>query len=224
MGVWRKITGFINTKFQLGFGGPIVAKDDTNSDQVNIRNSSDTADGRLKASELSTGSFNVLSNDGNKTVVTMADGATGDLSIALPNHDGNAFDVITTDGNGNWFFAVPEGASANKASKYNFDYDSTSPINLVNMANNTFIDRISVQVNTAFDGSGGRTLEIGLTSDVDKYIAVGEIDLTSKDKYVIDISELEAAASQMIATFTPAVSGATEGSARITVFSSVPAS
>lgn len=221
MAFWQKIDGIINAALKFGFTGAQIKKNASDATQLDVRNNADSADGKLNAGLLSATSVVVKSSDEHKTTITMATGASGDIAFVLPNNDGNSGDSLVTDGSGNLSFGSP-GAGTIKVSKFALAFDSSSPVNLVNMSDGTIIDKISVEVTTAFDGTGGRTLSIGVSGTVEKYVAAAEIDLTTTGKYLLDVAAFEAAAAQMIATFTAASSGGAAGSATILCYTGVP--
>lgn len=222
MGIWSKITGFINDSFKLGFTGPTLKKDSSENDQLNIRNNADSADGKLKVGTTKTTNLEINSTDAYKTVISMQTGAAGDLVFKLPNTDGNSGDHMATDGAGNLTWTPAGGASANTVYDYEIAYDSGATTNLVNMAANSWVDQIIVDVTTAFDGTDGNTLEIGVTGETSKFVPITDVNLTTAGTYILDVAKYQSTSAQMIATFSAATSGATAGAATIICKVSVP--
>lgn len=221
MSIWRNIDGFIKTIVRLGFAGPALKKNASINDQLDIRNNADSADGKLHAGTLKAKNFEVESTDSRKTVLSMASGAGGDLNFVFPNSDGNSGEVLGTDGSGNLVWSTPSGADSQKNANFDLAYNSSSPLSLTNLSDNSWVEKVIVDVETAFDASGC-SLEIGIASDTDKYAASSEINLAAIGTYVLDVMKFEASAVQMIATFAGG-SGGSAGAATIYCITSAPA-
>jgi len=224
MAIWQKIDGIVNAALGFGFTGPVVKKNASINDQLDIRNSADTADGRLHAGIVKAPTLEIEDGTAYKTTLTMASGASTDLTFVLPNSDGNNTDVLTTDGSGNLFWASPAGATANKLSDFDFTFASAASLNLLNFPNNTWLDKVVVDVTEAWNGTNGDgTASVGLAGQVAKYVATADVNLYAIGTYQIDVNQFEASAAQMILTHTIDTAGdASAGVARVVVFSGVP--
>jgi len=98
-------------------------------------------------------------------------------------------------------------------------FDTTSPAAIVTVPDNSRPNRIVVNVTQVFDGTTP-TLTIGDTSDPDRLATAVETDLTTAGIYVIDCYHNYATSTAVEAALT--VSGASQGTAQIEVFYSIP--
>lgn len=217
--VWKKIQGIINGYLKLGFQGPMIKKDGTDNDQLDIVGNNGVSDAKVNVALTKTKTIELLDADGsNKTSITQPD-LSGDLNLRLPITMGNNGDHIATDGAGNLFFTGGGDAKDLSCYQATINYNTASPDNLVNMPANYLVKNIALEVVTPFDGTAP-TLSVGIAGDVSRFVETADVDLLNAGTYLIDIEMTEAAAEQMIATINP--DGATVGQVIITVAGVVP--
>lgn len=97
---------------------------------------------------------------------------------------------------------------------FTINYNQASPVNLINMPANTYIDRIVIDVITPFNG----TIAIGTAADTEKYLATTDISAITKQNF---IGIKERVVTQMILTYT-AGTGNTAGQLTVTCISGIP--
>jgi len=216
MGVWKNIIGLIGDTLQLNFTGPKIVGSST--DTVTITDNADS-DGKIVA--VTANHENIELSDGveRKTTVTMATGGAGDITMVLPNNDGDADNVLITDGAGNLSWSDVEIVSA-KILTLNFDDGASQSLSAAKAGR--LIDKIIVKVTTVFDNDATpATIDIGITGDTDKYVDTTEVDLTTVGTYVVEVANYESGSEELLASFT-AGSGATTGVAQIILMESFP--
>jgi len=161
-----------------------------------------------------------LKNSGNANKVVLQSFATGaELTFTLPAADGATNQAMVTDGAGNLTFAtVATGANTVKAEDQLIPFGSTSPVTVVTLPAGATIMSVSVEVETAFNGTP--SLSVGLTGNLSKYMGSGDLDLAVLGSYEVAPMIEEAGAVSPIVTY--AAGGASVGSARVTVQWSIP--
>ena len=72
--VWKKIQGIINGYLKLGFQGPMIKKDSTDNDQLDIVGNNGISDAKVKVNLAKVKTLEVYDADGtNKTTITQPD-------------------------------------------------------------------------------------------------------------------------------------------------------
>jgi len=214
MGVWKNIVGLIGSTLQFNFTGPKAAGSST--DTVTITSSTD-GDGKVVAVTANHTNIELYDNDAMTTTITMATGGGGDITMVLPNNDGDANNALTTDGSGNLSWTDLDSVCARILT---LNWNDGASQSLAAAASGRFIDRVVVKVTTAFDGTVP-AVEIGIGGTTDKYVAGTEIDLTTVGSYSVDVANYESGSEELLATFT-AGGGASEGIAEITLVQCFP--
>jgi hypothetical protein len=214
MGVWKNIIGLIGNTLQLNFTGPKIVGSST--DTVTITDNADS-DGKIVAVTANHENIEIYDGAARKTTVTMATGGAGDITMVLPNNDGDNGNVLTTDGAGNTAWT---DIDAPQVAILTLNYDDGASQSLSSSKSGRFIDKVVVKVTTAFDATGP-TIDIGITGTTDKYVDQTEVDLTTLGTYVIEVANYESGAEEILATFG-AGSGGTAGVAEITLIESIP--
>jgi len=214
MGVWLNIVGVIGNTLQFNFTGPKVTGSST--DTLTVNSASD-GDGKVVSANMNVENLEVYDGAARKTTVTMATGGAGDLTLVLPNSDGDSGNALTTDGSGNLSWTDMDSVCAKMLM---LNWDDGASQSLAAAAAGRYIDKISVKVTTAFDGTTPG-IDIGISGTTDKYVDTTEIDLTTLGTYVIDVSNYESGSEEILATFT-AGGGASAGVAEITLVQSFP--
>lgn len=216
MSVWKNIIGLIGNSLQFNFTGPKVVGSST--DTITITDNADS-DGKIVAVTANHESIELYDGASRTTTITMATGGGGDITMVLPNTDGAAGNVFTTDGAGNTAWTDLDIVSS-KILTLNFD-DSASQ-SLSAAVSGRLIDKIIVKVTTTFDNDSTEALiDIGISGTVDKYVDQTEVDLSTVGIYIIDVANYESGSEEILATFT-AGSGATQGVAEIILVQSIP--
>lgn len=216
MGVWKNIIGLIGDSLQLNFTGPKIVGSST--DTVTITDNADS-DGKIVAVTANHENIELYDGAARTTTVTMATGGAGDITLTLPNNDGDADNVLTTDGAGNLSWSDVDIVSA-KILTLNFDDGASQSLSAAKAGR--LIDKVIVKVTTVFDNDATpATIDIGVTGDTDKYVDTTEVDLTTVGTYVVEVANYESASEELLASFT-AGSGATTGVAEIILMESFP--
>lgn len=148
------------------------------------------------------------------TLAPAAAGQVVDLVFKLPSADGATNQAIVTDAAGNLSFAsVALGANSMKAEDQLVAFNSVSPVTIVVLPAGATIQRVLVEVETAFDGAP--SLSIGITGTPSKYMGTSDLDLSVAATYEVTPMVEEPTAVSPIVTY--AAGAATVGSARVTV-------
>ena len=100
---------------------------------------------------------------------------------------------------------------------FTINYNTASPVNLINMPVDTYIDRIVIDVITPFNTAS--TISIGTVADTDKYVSAK--DISTSARYELTVGESESDVTQMIATIA-STAGITAGQVKIVITSGVP--
>jgi hypothetical protein len=214
MGVWKNIIGLIGDSLQINFTGPKIVGSST--DTVTIKDKDD-GDGKLIAATQNVENLEISDGVERKTTVTMATGGAGDITMVLPNNDGDNGNVLVTNGSGTLTWT---DIDAPQVGILTLNYDDGASQSLSAAKSGRFIDKIIVKVTTAFDGTTPG-VDIGITGTTDKYVDTTEVDLTTVGTYVIEVANYESGSEEILVTFT-AGGGASEGVAEITMIESQP--
>lgn len=219
LNIWEKIYGIIGGALRIGFTGPTIMKNTSVNNQLDVRSNNGSGVAVVDVDKARVTTLEAVAADGKKTVVTMQDGASGDLTFKFPTTDGNSGDHLATDGAGNVYWSLPGASSQISANSYNLNYNTSSPLNLLDAAANTEVVQVIVNVTTAFNGTGPvPSVSVGIAGDISKFSAAADVDLTQVGCYIIDVQIEQVLAAQMIATFTAAGSGGTTGVAAIELY------
>ena len=215
MSVWTKIIGTQTGRFILGLSGVSIKN---NSGVLDVKNNADSAYASAKAQDVTL--FNNTAGFGN----TIQTGATqaADYTYTLPLDDGTASQVLSTDGSGvlSW---VSAGSTAAlwACDTTSVAFGSAATVTMFTLPANAVIDRVSVIVDTAFDGTP--TLSVGVNGgSASKYVGSGDNLLTVADRY--DVPNQQAAVGGTEALeFYYSAGGASVGAGRVLVTYCVPA-
>lgn len=179
---WQDLSGTIKSYFRLGFAG-VRLKD--SSGNLLIRNSGDSADAAITASQVNvSGNVVVVNSDaagsGADWLYTLqrpASGMTAAVTLTLPPDDGSPSQALITDGNGvlTWASAAST-ASSDKLDTTALAFGDTSPIVMFTTGGGDIIELIEVVIDTAFDGTP--SLSMGIVGTTSKYFGTTDVDLT----------------------------------------------
>lgn len=212
--------------FRVGKTGPRLKN---TSGDLTIRDSGDTADAELTASQLNASSnVGLVINsdaagsgaDWKITLQRPASGMTADVTLTLPVDDGSPGQVLETDGSGNLsWVSAGSTAQALTLDSTNITFGSTPPVSMFTLPANAIIDHVDVIVDTAFDGTP--SMSIGLAGDTARYMGAGDNNLTEVAVWRTHPGiQANVSTEALIATY--AAGGATVGSARVIVAYAVP--
>jgi hypothetical protein len=214
MSVWSKLIGTQTGRWVLGLTGVSIKN---NAGVLDVRNNADSAYADVKAQSVTV--FNNTAGFGNK----IQTGATqaADYTYTLPLDDGTAGQVLETDGTGvlSW---VSAGSTAQcwTVDSTDFAFGSSSPITMFTLPANAVIDKVSIIVDTAFDGTP--TLSVGVNGgSASKYAGSGDSLLTVADRYDIPNQIAPVGVTEDL-EITYAAGGATVGAGRVLVTYAVP--
>lgn len=214
MSTWNKIIGTQTGKFILGLLG-VTLKD--NGGNLDVKNNADTAYADVKARAVTV--YNNTAGYGNK--IQTADTQAADYVYTLPLTDGTAGQVLQTDGTGNLDW-VSAGSTAQcwTADTTSFAFGSASTITAFTLPANAVVDKVSIIVDSAFDGTP--TLSVGVNGgSASKYAGSGDSLLTLADRFDIPNQSAPVGTTEAIEIYYSA-GGATTGSGRVIVTYAVP--
>ncbi len=227
MAIFGDFKGTSQSSFQIQKGG---ARFKNNSGTLESRNAANSAYADFVANILrAAGDSIVLNNDAAgsgadwlMTIARPSSGMTAAITYTLPATVTNGY-ILSTDGSGNLTWVAPAASTAANITRETTTlvFGDSSPVAMFTLPANAVIDRVSVIIDTAFDGAP--TLEIGISGTVDKYMDATQVDLTdaAQSRYESHPNHAPLGTSEsIIATY--ADGGATAGSARLVVDYSIP--
>lgn len=228
MGLFSDLFG--TTKAYFKIGGTTGVRLKNNSANLVVRDTGDTADASLTASEVDI-SGNVLKINSDAagsgadwlyTIQRPASGMTAAVTLTLPVDDGTASQVLQTDGNGvlSW---VSAGTTAlcDKIDTTSLAYNTSSPVTMFTTGAADIIDRIEVVVDTAFNGTS--TMSVGVAGTTSKYMGTTDVDLTAAATTVFEVHPGLTAGGAENLIITYSAGGASAGAARVLVHYATPA-
>lgn len=156
-----------------------------------------------------------LQGAGGLTTLAPHASASG-LTITLPQTGGSTGQALVTDGAGATSWAtMGTGANQVKKDTTSLVFGSSSPVTMFTPPANALIQRVTVIVDTAFDGTAPQ-VSIGISGTPAKYMGAGENDLKTTGSYEVSPEFLEdGTPDAIIATYVADSSAA--GAARIVV-------
>lgn len=229
MAFWTNMLGTLNSYLKIGGFSGVRLKN--SSGNLLVRNSADGADAELTADILhNSGDTLELNSDAagsgtdyKYTIGRPTTGMSANQTFNFPPTAGSANQVLQTDGAGNtsWVSAASTAACTTRDTT-TLAFNSTSPVTMFTLPANAVLDRVTVIIDTAFDGTPSMT--VGVSGTTSKYTGSTDVDLTAaaKTKFIIECAEpADASTEALIITYSSG--SATQGSARIIVDYSVPA-
>lgn len=215
MSVWTKIIGTQTGRFILGLTGVSIKN---NSGVLDVKNNADSAYASAKMQDVTI--FNNTAGFGNK----IQSGATqaANYVYTLPLDDGSPSQVLSTDGSGvlSWV-SSSSTASCWTADTTSFAFGSSSPVSMFTLPANAVVDKVSVIVDTAFDGTP--TLSVGVNGgSASKYVGSSDNLLTVADRYDVPNQSVANGSTEALEIYYTA-GGATVGAGRVIVTYAVPA-
>lgn len=186
---WGDLLGSSLGKFGLGFLGPLLKKNATDS-ALDIRNAGDSAFVLIRALVLAaTGDTIILNEQATSTgaswkfkVSRPSTGMTHDLEVILPSGDpavGQAMTVASFTSN----VITLQWSSVAGADKVSTDttslaFGSTSPVAMFTLPQNARVLEVRVIIVTPFSGGTGATVSVGITGTLSKFGPSTAWDLT----------------------------------------------
>ncbi len=226
MSRFSDLLGTLRTRFRIGLSGVTIG---SSSGALIVRNTADSADAPLTASQVNVSGNSLLLNsdadgsgaDRTYTLSRPASGMSGNVVIVFPPDYGTAGQTPITDGAGNWTWAsVGSTASSIKADTTTLAFGSSSPVSMFSTGASDVLFRVAVIVDTSFDGTP--SLSIGVSGTASKYMAASDIDLTAAagTEFEVHPGLPAAGVEALIATYS--AGSASVGSARILVDYATP--
>ena len=211
---WLKTVGTQTGSFILGFFGVRLKN---SSGNLHVRNNTDTAFADVQAKDI------VISNNtsGYDVTLTTNGSQAADYTLTLPVDDGSPGQILSTDGSGVLTWADAGVTSlAWKVNSTAFAFGSGSTITAFTLPANAVIDKVSVIVDTAFDGTP--TLSVGVdVGSASKYVGSGDSLLTAAGRYDVFSDSVPSGTAEDIELYFSAGS-ATVGAGRVLVTYAIP--
>ena len=225
MSIWTDLVGVYNDLIIGGFSG---ARLKGSTGHVLVRNAGDSADANLTAGTLKANDPDIiLDADGNPLTISRNGAQAGALQIIAPSVKGTDGQVLAQKaGSGAGIIELEFVSAASTASLQARDttalaFGSSSPVAMFTLPANAVVDRITIIVDTAFNGAP--SMSVGITGTTSKYVASTQVDLTKVAKTRFDIHPAEQASGSTEALIiTYSAGGASAGAARVDVIYSVP--
>jgi len=215
MSVWTKIIGTQTGRFILGLTGVSIKN---NAGVLDVKNTADSAYASVKAQAVTV--FNNTAGFGN----TIQTGATqaANFTYTLPLDDGSPSQVLSTDGSGVMTWVTAASTAALWAcDTTSIAFGSSATTVMFTLPANAVIDRVSVIVDTAFNGTP--TMSVGVNGgSASKYVGSGDSLLTVADRYDVPNQQAAVGGTEALELYYTA-GGALAGAGRVLVTYSVPA-
>lgn len=221
MSKFDDLMGTVLSYFQIGFTGPRLKN---SSGNLSVRNPADSADAEITASKVNiSGNAIDLNSDAagagadwRLSIQRAIAGMTANLTFLWPSNYGTNGQALVSDGTGNMSWAsVGNTAICGKYDSTSIAFGTASPVALLTTTATDIIARVSIVIDTAFNGTP--SLSIGVAGTTSKYGPSTSIDLTQAAGTTIQLHPSLAAqgVENLIATY--AAGGASAGAARIIV-------
>ena len=211
MSTWMKLKGTQTGQFILGLLGVRLKN---NAGSLQVRDNGDTAFADVELAKLKI-------NDADTVTIQASPSQTGPYTLTLPVDDGSPGQVLSTDGSGvlSWA-AAGSTAECWKVDSTSFVFGSTSPVTMFTLPANAVIDKVTVIVDTAFDGTP--TMSVGVNGgSASKYVSSGDVNLLVADRYDIP-NQLAPVGTTEALEITYSAGGATVGAGRVLVTYAIP--
>ncbi|MEY2653570.1 MAG: hypothetical protein RLZZ524_598 [Pseudomonadota bacterium] len=185
---------------------------------LRARNKADTQDVGLGAASMDLR----LPAGTNRVRLAIGSEPAADLEYKLPVADGATDQALVTDGAGQTSWkTVGTGANQVKADTETIAFGTSSPVTILTPPASCTIKRVTVEVETAFDGTAPN-LSVGVSGTPARYMATTENDLKTLGIYeVMPEYEEDGTPEAIIVTFNADSSSA--GSCRVCVEYANPA-
>lgn len=215
MSTWIKTIGTQTGRFILGLAGVSLKN---NSGTAEVRNNGDTEYAPLTSETIE------LHNNtaGFSNTFRTQDTQAADYVYDWPLDDGSPNQVLTTDGAG---LLTWESAGSNadswKVDSTPIAFGSSATVSMFTLPANSVIERVSLIVDTAFDGTP--TLSVGVNGgSASKYMGSGDNLLSVTDRYDVPNQSIPNGSTEDL-EIAYSAGGATVGAGRVLVTYAVPA-
>lgn len=210
----RIISDLIGTMQSFFKIGTLRLKNNTNV--LEVKNSGDTGFLPISASTAKL-------NNGSGTA-TLQSASSGTLTFTLPGEVGSTNQVLTTDGNTGVLSWSTVAVANNQvlAQTENIVFGSSTPVTMFTPPDNSVIQKIVVDVDTAFDATGGPNLSVGVSGTTSKYMGATDSDLATVGIYEVQPMIQESTSNSPVIITYSAGTGGSAGSAFVTVFYANP--
>lgn len=183
---------------KIGIGGPSGINLKHSAGLVQVRNAADSAHAAISAS-----AFRAKDSGSANEVVLQAPSLAGNVTLTLPDNDGNNGQFLTTDGSGvlDWADSV---SNADLTAKEDFTEATSSPLTVVaSPPANCTIREVIVEV-TSPATSNSPTIAIGVAGTANRYMTTAENDLKTAGIYKVSPAyDEDGTPDAIIATITP---------------------
>lgn len=227
MALFPDLLGTTLSYFKIGING-IRLK--FSGGGVAVRDSGDTADAPLTASQLNASGDRIQINsdaagsgaDWAYNLDRPTTGMTAAVTFKLPANMGTAGQVLGTDGTNTSWVSAASTAACVSCDTTTLAFGSSSTVVMFTLPANAVVHRVQCIIDTAFNGSP--TATVGISGTTSKYMGSGQNLLTGTAGDVYETNpSLTANGSSEALIITYSAGGATAGSARFLVYYSIPA-
>lgn len=206
MSTWMKLAGTQTGSFILGLLG---VKLKNNSGSLQVRDNGDTTFADVELAKLHI-------NDADTVTIQASPSQTAPYTLTLPVDTGSPSQVLSTDGSGvlSWV-AAGSTDSCWKVDSTSFTFGSTSPVSMFTLPANAIIDRVTVIIDTPFDGTPSMSVGVNGGS-ASKYFGSGDVLMTEAGRYDVPNESIPVGTTEAL-EITYAGGGATAGAGRVLV-------
>lgn len=226
MGLFSDLLGTLNNFFRIGLTGVRLKNV---SGHLAVRNSGDTADAEITASEVKiSGNRLVINSDAVGSgsdylyVLQRPASTAAVVTLTLPADDGSPGQALITDGNGilSWISAAGT-ADKETVDTTSLAFNSTATVAMFTLPANSIVHYVEVIIDTPFNGTP--SLSVGISGNASKYLGSSSVDLSgaAKDRYRVHPGEPASGSAENL-QIAYSQGGATAGAARVLVGYSVP--
>lgn len=229
-GIFEDLFGTMMSYFKIGGTSGVRLKN--SSGNLLVRNTGDSADAEATVSKLHiSGDILEINSDAaasgadwTMTLERPTSGMTAATRFILPTSPGTVGQVLASDGNTptqtSWVSAASTAALTARDTT-SLAFGASSPVTMFTLPANAVIEKVTVIVDTAFNGTAP-TVTVGISGTATKYSGASDVDLKTVGQYIVHNSLVSVGTTEaLIATY--AADSSSAGAARILVDYSVPA-
>ena len=229
-GSWQDLFGTMLSYFKIGGTSGVRLKN--SSGNLLVRNTGDTGDAEVTTSKIHVSGDVVEINsdaaasgaDWTMTLERPTTGMTAATRFILPTTPGSVGQVLQTDGNTptqmSWVSAASTAACTTRDTTP-LVFGSSSPVTMFTLPANAVIEKVTVIVDTAFNGTAP-TMTVGISGTTSKYVGATDVDLKTAGQYIVHNSSIANGSTEAL-IITYSADSSSVGAARVLVDYSVPA-
>ncbi|MBD1995165.1 hypothetical protein H6G00_00795 [Leptolyngbya sp. FACHB-541] len=233
MGIWQDFVGTTEALFRVGLTGFSLKN---NGGNVVVRNSGDTADAELTASQVKVSGDSIVinsdaanaGNDRSLTLQRATSGMTGALTVILPALTGADGQVLAKKaGSPAGVLELELISAANTALNTANDttalaFGSAATVPMFTLPANAIIQSVETVVDVTFNGTP--SISVGISGNASKYVASTQVDLkaAARTSFVVHPAIAPSANPENL-EIAYSAGGATAGAARVIVAYTIPA-